>query len=580
MSGFVAAVRFDGAPVDAALVAHLTERIRDRGPDGEGSWSGGGAALVHTLLECRTGSQPAHPFVTDRLVVVFDGRLDARADDTTPDSELVVRAYETWGEDAPAHLIGDFAFGIWDRAARRLYVARDRFGVRPLYFAHHAGTLIVTNDLAALLATGDLAAALDETAITDFLLFAQGLDETKTTYACIGRIPAAHCAVFNEHGMRQRRYWSLPMPEAPRAISEGDAVEEFLDVFGRAVKDRVRDDRIALSLSGGVDSTVVAAMLPPRARAAAVTTGYEHFLRDDDHRFAAIAASSLGIPLQFVPADGYGLFERWDDPRCRGLEPVDTPFRAAFIDFWRALGERGRTVITGQGGDAVLYASHRHFVDLVRRGRILRAAREALGYAMTRRRMPPLLFRSHLTRALHLASDEPPFPPWMRAALRERWREVWSWRARAKALHRWRPEAAHFARQPAWPNAFQSYDHAWTGVRAAVTTPFFDLRVVEFLFSLPPMPHFADKDIVRRAMAGRLPDTVRLRPKTPLGPDPAEVLIRQELDRWLPLVSDSAVAAYVDTRMLTESLTSAGVQGRTMYQIVPVFALTMWMTYR
>src|SRR5205085_4341674 len=244
----------------------------------------------------------------------------------------------------------------------------------------------------------------------------------------------------------------------------------------------------------------------------------------------------------------------WDDPHCRGLEPVDTPLRAAFVDLIRLLGARAPVIMTGQGGDAVLYASHGHFIGLLRRGRVDRVVAESLRYALTRRKLPPLLFRSHLLRALGMRSDVPPYPPWLRRDLRERWREVWSWRRRA--LHPWRPEAAHFIQQPMWGNAFQTYHRAWTGVDAAVTTPFFDTRVVEFLFSLPPMPHFADKDIVRRAMKGRLPDEVRLRPKRPFGTDPAEVLLRRDLTPWLPLLGHPQMAQFVDTRILTQSLQS------------------------
>src|SRR5437773_12422243 len=151
----------------------------------------------------------------------------------------------------------------------------------------------------------------------------------------------------------------------------------------------------------------------------------------------------------------------------------------------RLLGERAPVILTGQGGDAVLYASHGYFIGLLRRGRVDRVVADGLRYALTRRKLPPLLFRSHLLRALHLRSDVPPYPAWMRADLRDRWPDVWSWRRRA--LHPWRPEAAYLIQQPLCANAFQSYDVAWTGVRAKITVPFFDARVLGCLFSLPPM---------------------------------------------------------------------------------------------
>ena len=545
MSGIVAVVRFDGS--DAALTPSASE-IGD-------------------------------------LAVVFDGRIDARDDLVralgaplaTSDAELAARAFAAWGDDAPAHILGDFAIAVWNRRERRLTLARDRFGVRPLYFARDGESVVAMSDLAALLAAGDLGATLDDEVIEDFLLFGCALDETRTSFARIRRVAPAHVAVFDARGMRHTRYWSLKAVAAP---PHSETVEAFREVFGRAVADRARGGRVALSLSGGVDSTAVATTLA-RVRpgaTSAVTAGYEELVQDDDHRYAVRAAAALRIPHHFLASDRYALFERWDDPHCRGLEPVDTPLRAAFIDLMRLLGDRGPVIMTGQGADAVLYASHGYFIDLLKRGRIDRVLREALGYALTRRRLPPLLFRSHLMRTLHLTSDEPPFPRWMRPQLRDRWREHWAWRGRA--LHPARPEAAVLVQQPLWSSAFQSYDVAWTGVRAELAVPFFDTRVVEFLFSLPPMPHFADKDIVRRAMAGALPDDVRLRPKRPLGADPAAVLLRREVEGWLPQLNHPEMERYVDVRILSETIRSAASRGAAMHHEIAALSLAMWLSYR
>ncbi len=510
-------------------------------------------------------------------VTLWTGRIDGRADLcraldvplATADIDLVARAFERWGDDAPAHILGDFAIAVRD--GTRLILARDRFGVRPLYFTRDGQ---FSSDLASLLTPGE---PLDDMAINDFLLFGQGRDPARTTFARIERVPAAHVAILDERGVRFRRYWSVPVTDGPRKTA--DAVEEFRVLFEQAVADRAAD-RVAVSLSGGVDSTAVAATLA-RVRpgaASAVTAGYEHLVADDDPRYAARAASALGIPWHFLASDRYTLFERWDDPHCRGLEPVDTPLRAAFIDLMRLLGERAPVIMTGQGGDAVLYASHGYFFDLLRRGRIDRVVAEGLGYALTRRKLPPLLFRSRLLRALHLRSEIPAYPDWLRADLRDRWREAWSWRR--QAVHPSRPEAASLVQQPDWPNAFQSYDAAWTGVEAHVTTPFFDTRVVEFLFSLPPMPHFADKDIVRRAMAGRLPDEIRLKPKRALGADPAEVLLRREVERWLPMLHRPEMAPYVDARILCESIHSALRETRPLHQEMKALCLAIWLTYQ
>jgi len=141
-------------------------------------------------------------------VTLWNGRIDARDDlcralgvpPSATDNDLVARAFERWGDDAPTHILGDFAIAVWDESRRRLVLARDRFGVRPLYFVRE--TNIVSSDLASLIAKDE---PLDETAINDFLLFGQGRDPARTTFARIERVPPAHIAILDEHGVRFRR---------------------------------------------------------------------------------------------------------------------------------------------------------------------------------------------------------------------------------------------------------------------------------------------------------------------------------------------------------------------------------------
>src|SRR5262249_49718114 len=164
------------------------------------------------------------------------------------DADLLRRAFELWGDNAPAHILGDFAVAMRDE--RRLVLARDRFGLRPLYFVRGDGlkpVLHFCTNLADLVAAGE---ALDDDAVFDFLLFGQNENAATTTYKRIARVPPAHVVVIDDSGVRFRRYWSVPVADAPRRISERDAVEEFRAVFERAVADRAHAaNRVAISLS-------------------------------------------------------------------------------------------------------------------------------------------------------------------------------------------------------------------------------------------------------------------------------------------------------------------------------------------
>lgn len=598
MSGFAAVLPMHGSPRDLRLLDAVRRTLHLRDPEKNAVWKDDAISLLHAGVAAR-GRASIPLCELDGRVVVFDGRLDAREDlarelrskgreavASSDDAELIAHAFAVWETSAPEHLIGDFSFVLWDRRTRELTCVRDRFGVRPMYHALSGATLLVSNDLTTLLAVDGLADRLNESAIADFLLFSGNQDLSTTTFASIHRVPPAHSMIVSRSGgIRFERYWSLPVTKAPRRVSASDDVEEFQSLFQTAVKDRAQGQAVVISLSGGLDSTSVAAAAV-RAEAwgiHAVTAGYERMFVDEERRYAAQSATSLGISWEFLAADQYTLFERWSDPRCRGLEPTDTPIRAAFIDLMARLAVHGRVLLTGQGGDSVLYTSHGYFVGLLRRGRLLRAAMEAASYAITRRRRPPLLLRSHAMRALRLRSDQPPFPTWIREDfaraqdLRARWASFWAWRR--QSLHPRRPEAALFTLQPMWPNAFESYDFAWTGSHLELSVPFLDTRLVEFLFTLPPMPHFADKDILRQAMKGQLPEKVRTRAKAPLAADPVHLLFRQEDPRrWAS--QEGLIDAYADPRILQSVVERKIRTGRPLQQEIAALCLVEWLNFR
>ena len=598
MSGFAAVLPAHGSPRDPRLIAAMRRSLQLRSPEGNAVWEDDAISLLHAGVAAG-GRASISLCELDGRVVVFDGRLDGREDlarelrsrgreavASSDNAELIAHAFAVWEASAPAHLIGDFSFLVWDRRRRELTCVRDRFGVRAMYHALAGSTLLVSNDLTTLLAVEGLEDRLNDSAIADFLLFSGNQDLSTTTYALIQRVPPGHSMIVNRTGEKKfERYWSLPLAKTPRRVSEGDAVEEFRSLFQTAVKDRVRGKPVAISLSGGLDSTSVAAAAVRAGATAihAVTAGYDRMFVDEERHYAAKAAASLGIPWEFRAADDYSLFERWSDPRCRGLEPIDTPMRAAFIDLLARLALHGHVLLTGQGGDSVLYTSHGYFVGLLRRGRVLRAMTEASSYAITRRRRPPLLFRSHALRALGVRSDQRPFPSWIREDfsrahdLRARWASFWAWRQ--QSMHPWRPEAALFTLLPLWPNVFESYDFAWTGSHLELTVPFLDTRLVEFLFTLPPMPHFADKDILRQAMKGWLPEKVRTRPKALLASDPAQVLVREAVARrWSGRLG--LIDAYADPRIL-QAVVEGGVRrGRRIDQEIAPLCLAEWLSFR
>lgn len=582
MSGYAALVRFDGAPVDRSFVDYLAASIRFRGPDGEGIWIGEQAALVHSLLATNdVEARERQPVRRGETVIAGDIRIDGRdPHDPSTDAEHVLDAYERWGDAFLDHLIGDFSFAIWDGAKRRLVCARDRFARRPLFVARHEGAILVTNNLPTLLDIPGLAAELDDEAVADFLLFGRNLHAERTTFARISRVPAAHALVVTSQGSVLRRYWSIPMREEPRRISEADAQAEFREILSRSVMDRARADRVVISLSGGLDSNAVAATLTRKRTAgvSALTTVWNELFADQEGRFAKLAADAYGIPIEFHVADHCEAFEGWDDRRVRGLEPTDEPCTALFHTFVAQAASRARVILTGEGGDPALYTSHEYFFKLLKNLRLVRFVREAASFAITRRRRPPLLLRSQFLRALGRPGRTPEYPAWMSSDFRARWDEIYG--PPPEPRHAYRAGSWHLIDSATWARTFEANDAGATGKPLVWASPYFDVRLIEYLFSLPPMPHFADKDIVRQGLRGWIPDEVLYRRKTPLPIDPSAVSFSQAPRKWLEAVeSVDELHRWLKRPTLCEAIRRGGSQYQSSQQAFAV-SLALWLNKR
>ncbi|MGH9594022.1 MAG: asparagine synthetase B family protein, partial [Bryobacteraceae bacterium] len=213
MSGIVGIVNLDGAPADLPLLRGMTEALAFRGPDGQQTWCDGPVAFGHTLL--RTGpatgrdEQPAS--LDGKIWITADARIDAREELIAklrslgsevsladPDHWLILHAYRAWGSGCVEHLLGDFAFAIWDKEARRLFCARDHFGFKPFYYARLGNSLVFSNTLDCLRMHPEVSDALNDLAIADFLLFGGNQTPETTSFADIQRVPAAHTLTWAE----------------------------------------------------------------------------------------------------------------------------------------------------------------------------------------------------------------------------------------------------------------------------------------------------------------------------------------------------------------------------------------------
>src|SRR5206468_7575968 len=186
------------APVDHGVLRRLTGFMSFRGPDAQETWVDDNVGFGHTLLRTTEESEREHqPFTLDgRVWIVSDARVDAQADligklashgeyveRGAPDVELLLRAYRTWGERCVDHLLGDFAFAVWDGPRKRLFCARDHLGVKPFFYAHLGETVIVSNTLDCIRQHPAVSDKLNDLAIADFLLFDLNQDVATTSFA-------------------------------------------------------------------------------------------------------------------------------------------------------------------------------------------------------------------------------------------------------------------------------------------------------------------------------------------------------------------------------------------------------------
>lgn len=570
MSGLVGVVNWDGAPVDARLLQRLTAALNARGPDGQRVWLDGPVGLGHAWLRTTDAAPDPQPLSVDgRLWIVADARIDDRTAvageldergnaelNAASDAALILHAYGRWGVDCLRHLSGDFVFAIWDAARRRVFCARDHFGIKPLYYAQTATGLVFSNTLDCVRLHPGVSSVVNDEAIADFLLFGMSQDPATTAFEAIRRLPAAH-HLAGTGRLEARRYWTLPIDAPIRYARRQDYVDQFDELLGRAVADRLRCTRAGVLMSGGLDSTSIAATakrcLSRQASGfdlRAYTTVCERLFADPERRYASMAAGALAIPIHHRVVDDYQLFDGWGEPELRRPEPEPDPLVAVHLDLLRDVAANSRVALSGYGADPAFRVPLRYATGLVTRGRMLRLAKELGQYVLTCHRLPRVRIGAHVRAWLGSRAPSPAaHPGWLSAELVARLdRRAPTARVDAEPppVHPTRPAAYGLLTSVDWPAIFESYDAGTTGVPVDVRHPFFDVRLVRYLLAIPPMPWCFDKTILRLAMRGRLPESVRLRPKTVAAGDAVVALLRRPAAQWVDRFEPApALRAYV-----------------------------------
>jgi asparagine synthase (glutamine-hydrolysing) len=516
-------------PAETEAVDRMLAQLAHRGPDGRGTYGEPGVALGHLRLAIIDLSDAGlQPFASEdgRLQLIHNGEvynyvelrreLEARGHRfrSQTDTEVILEAYREWGERCVERFNGMWAFAIWDSHERRLFVSRDRFGVKPLYYRLEGERLAFASEPRALRGDG---LEPNLRAIRDYLEQSY-LDHTQETFfAGVRSLPPAHNLVFDSRGLRVDRYWRLEPGEAP-ADPAAAVRETFLD----SIRLHLRSDvPVGTCLSGGIDSSAIAvAVAHVGVRAQKTVTAYFEDRGFDERPFAEAIVERTGAEPHWVSFSAQELVS--DLPaivEAQG-EPFGSTSMAAQWYVMRAARAAGlKVMLDGQGGDEVL-AGYRaaygyRLADLLTSGRLgdLRDELRA--------------FRSqHGANAVVAAGTlaRPFLPARLEALGRARLK------GSASLVHRDLPsaQAEHPNGSATMPDRLRSYllllqrrglrellryeDRNSMAHSLEARVPFLDHRLAELLFSLDArrlIDRGRTKAVLREALADLLPEQVR-----------------------------------------------------------------------
>ncbi len=358
----------------AAVLASMRDRLRHRGPDGTGLWQNeeGGPGLTHTRLAVIDLSPAAaQPMTSDcgRYVLSFNGEiynyLDLRAQleskgeqfRSDSDTEVLLVLLRREGTQALGRLVGMFAFALWDREKKEMLLVRDRLGIKPLVYAPlSGGNLAFASEIHALKAHPGIDLGVDREALSEFLACLY-VPAPKTIHRGIRKLPPGQMLRWRDGKFQIERYWR-PQFTGGRQIKVAEAVEELLPAIRLAVVDRmVADVPIGCFLSGGIDSSVIAALMAENARRQGgrpintFTMTFNEAAYDERH-WARRVADDLGSNHTELAA-GAGLTGLLDDTVSGFGEPFGNPTALLIHDLSRRTREYVTVALAGDGGDEV-----------------------------------------------------------------------------------------------------------------------------------------------------------------------------------------------------------------------------------
>ena len=385
MCGISGKLNFEqAAPVDASLIRAMLETIRHRGPDDEGVYLGSQVGLGHrrlSIIDLKSGHQPLSN-EDGTIWIVFNGEIynfrELRASllskghvfRTHSDTEVIVHLYEEFGPQCLEKLRGMFAFAIWDERTKTLFLARDRVGIKPLYYCETGKSLVFASEIKAVLADPAVPREIESGIIDRFLTFLY-LPGEETLLKGIHKLSPGWYLLARNGRTELRQYWDLQFPKPARSLSLRKAEDELLSLLAEAVElHMIADVPVGVLLSGGVDSTAVLSLAAERTdkEISSYTVGFSDPGIADERPYARLAAETFGSRHYDMTVTHRDFVEFLPQYVWHMEEPVCEPPAIAMYYVSRMARQHVKVLLSGEGADEAFagYSNYRNLLWLER----------------------------------------------------------------------------------------------------------------------------------------------------------------------------------------------------------------------
>ena len=619
MCGICGKLNFEkGASVRPALIRAMTDTIRHRGPDDDGIHvaSDVGLGFVRlSIIDLRSGHQPLSN-ENGTVWIVFNGEIynyrelrsfllsKGHVFKTQSDTEVIVHLYEEFGTECLQKLRGMFAFAIWDEKKKTLFLARDRVGIKPLYYALNKNSIVFASEIKAILADPAISRDLAPEVIDRFLTFLYVPGE-ETLLKGIRKLAPGHYLLVKDGTPEVRQYWDLQFEKPSTILSLADAERELSSLLAESVElHMIADVPVGVLLSGGVDSTAVLSFAKEKTdkEISSYTVGFSDSGVADERPYAKLAADTFGTQHHDMTITAADFAEFLPQYVWHMEEPVCEPPAVAMYYVSKLAKKYVKVLLSGEGGDEAFagYSNYRNIFWLERLKRVMPAlngaASRGLGSAWSRssrfakyaplmnarfpdyyysRTSSPYRYSGNAMSELYSADFERSIDrEYAAEPLQKLFSKVKDQAILDQMLYidtkTWLPD-----------DLLIKADKMTMANSLELRVPLLDHKVLEFAASLPTnykLKGFSLKYILKRALSKRVPQAILKRKKAGF-PVPYDSWMRGDLKGWLSgilLDRETSARGYFRKSTVEKLLTENASSGRYSKELFSLAVLELW----